>query len=176
PAHHHRRPGGDGLVRRAGGGGDPRHSRRRRAAGADRRRGRGNPEQAGGQVMGDDKPQSSYASPPCMAGEVAPDYFDPLAVDPQQAVDVARWRKAKRAELLAMRAALPVTELQAIARGIAAGLDRVLEELLPDVRGRVISGFWPIKSEPDLRFWLAALAERGAITALPVVETRFAPL
>ena len=126
--------------------------------------------------MSDDKPRSSYASPPCMAGEVAPDYFDPLAVDPQQAVDVARWRKAKRAELLAMRAALPVTELQAAARGIAGGLDRVLEELLPDVRGKVISGFWPIKSEPDLRFWLAALAGRGAITALPVVETRFAPL
>ena len=119
---------------------------------------------------------SSYASPPCMAGEVAPDYFDPLGVDPQQAVDVARWRKAKRAELLAMRAALPVAELQAAARGIAAGLDRVLGDLLPDVRGKVISGFWPIRSEPDLRFWLAALAERGAITALPVVETRLAPL
>ena len=26
-----------------------------------------------------------YASSPCMAGEIAPDYFDPLGVDPEQA-------------------------------------------------------------------------------------------
>lgn len=119
---------------------------------------------------------TGYASPPCLAAEVAPDYFDPLGVDPQQAQDVARWRKAKRAELLALRAALPVAGVQAVARGIAAGLDRVLEEVMPDVRGRVISGYWPIKAEPDLRFWLAALAERGAVAALPVVVKRFTPL
>ena len=40
-----------------------------------------------------------YASSPCLAGEVAPDYFDPLAVDPEQARDVARWRRAERTRL-----------------------------------------------------------------------------
>ena len=126
--------------------------------------------------MTEDKPPPAYASPPCLAAEIAPDYFDPLAVDPQQAVDVARWRKAKRAELLAARAALPVAELQAVAKDIAAGLDAMMEQLVPDVTGVVISGYWPIKAEPDLRFWLASLAARGAITALPVVEQRFHPL
>jgi hypothetical protein len=28
---------------------------------------------------------SRFASPPCLAGEIAPDYFDPMAVDPEQA-------------------------------------------------------------------------------------------
>jgi len=41
-------------------------------------------------------PPGRYASPPCLAGEIAPDYFDPLAVDPQQAVDVARWRRRRK--------------------------------------------------------------------------------
>lgn len=123
-----------------------------------------------------DKPIGSYASPPCLAGEIAPDYFDPLAVDAQQAHDVALWRKAKRLECLNYRKSLPQAALQAAAQGIALGLDAVVEEMLGDVRGKVISGYWPIKSEPDLRFWLAGLAERGAITALPVVVKRFAPL
>ena len=47
-----------------------------------------------------DPPQMRYNSPPCMAADIAPDYFDPLAVDPQQARDVARWRKAERVWLL----------------------------------------------------------------------------
>ena len=32
----------------------------------------------------------TYTSPPCMAGEVCPSYFDPLGVHPGQARDVAR--------------------------------------------------------------------------------------
>ncbi|WP_353142954.1 5-formyltetrahydrofolate cyclo-ligase [Paracoccus sp. (in: a-proteobacteria)] len=117
-----------------------------------------------------------FASPPCLASQIAPDYFDPLAVDPQQATDVARWRKAQREELLARRAALSVAERQEIATAIGKALDALLVQRLPDVRGRVISGYWPIRSEPDLRPWLASLHERGAIPALPVVERRASPL
>lgn len=32
-----------------------------------------------------DGTERRYASPPCMAGEVAPDWFDPLGVDLRQA-------------------------------------------------------------------------------------------
>ncbi len=117
-----------------------------------------------------------FASPPCLASQIAPDYFDPLAVDPQQAADVARWRKAQREELLARRVALSVAERQEIATAIGKALDALLVQRLPDVRGRVISGYWPIRSEPDLRPWLASLHERGAIPALPVVERRASPL
>lgn len=118
----------------------------------------------------------SYASPPCLAHEIDPAYFDPLGVDPQQAADVARWRKAERARLLAERAALPAPAREAVARAIAGALDTLLEQRFADLTGRVVSCYWPIKAEFDLRFWMAALAAKGARVALPVVETRAAPL
>ncbi len=118
----------------------------------------------------------SYASPPCLAHEIDPAYFDPLAVDPQQAQDVARWRKAERARLLAERAALPVAERQAAAGSIAEHLDRLLAARFDSLAGLTISAWWPIKAEIDLRFWLAGLAARGARAALPLVATKAAPL
>lgn len=117
-----------------------------------------------------------YASPPCLAGEVAPDYFDPLATDPQQAQDVARWRRAEREARLQARAALSVAARQAVAAAIAGHLDALLAARFGSLAGRVVSGYWPIKSEPDLRPWMTRLHEAGAILALPVVETRAAPL
>lgn len=123
-----------------------------------------------------DQPTGGYASPPCLAHEIDPAYFDPLAVDPQQAVDVARWRKAERARLLDARAALPVAAREAVARAIAGALDTMLARRFADLTGRVISCYWPIKAEFDLRFWMAALDAKGLRVALPVVETRAAPL
>ena len=41
----------------------------------------------------------SYASPPCLAQELDPAWFDPLAVDPEQARDVAAcWRRPIKGE------------------------------------------------------------------------------
>jgi 5-formyltetrahydrofolate cyclo-ligase len=118
----------------------------------------------------------SYASPPCLAHEIDPTYFDPAFVDPQQMLDVARWRKAERARLLAERAALPVSARQAAAEAIAAHLDQYMAERLGGIAGLTISGWWPIKAELDLRFWLERLAAQGARAALPVVVERAAPL
>jgi 5,10-methenyltetrahydrofolate synthetase len=126
--------------------------------------------------MSDEDRLAGYASPPCFAHEVDPAYFDPLGVDPQQAADVARWRRAERKRLLAERAALPVAAREEIAAALAAGLEALLAELLGPIAGLVISAYWPIKSEPDLRGWLGRLHAAGAVTALPVVETRAAPL
>lgn len=122
------------------------------------------------------KPPARFASPPCLACEIAPEYFDPSATDPQQALDVARWRKAAREERLAARAALAVAERQEIAAALGRHLDALLAEVVPDLRGRVVAGYWPIRSEPDLRPWMAALAARGARLALPVVAVPKAPL
>lgn len=115
------------------------------------------------------------ASPPCLAGEIAPDYFDPLGVDPQQALDVARWRRAERARLLAARAALPVPLREAAARAVARHLDGVLDQAGVGP-GAIVAGYWPIRAELDLRFWLATLHDRGLRLALPVVEVQAAPL
>lgn len=111
------------------------------------------------------------ASPPCMA-----DAFDPAHVDPEQARDVAVWRRAERQRLLACRAALPVVTRQAAAQAIADHLDRVLEDRFGTLQGLTISAWWPIRSELNLRHWLAGLAARGAQAALPLVITPGAPL
>ena len=65
----------------------------------------------------EDTGPGGYASPPCLAHEIDPTYFDPAAVDPQQAADVARWRKAERPRLLEERAALPVAAREAAPAG-----------------------------------------------------------
>ncbi|MEF9605427.1 5-formyltetrahydrofolate cyclo-ligase, partial [Paracoccus sp. PXZ] len=65
------------------------------------------PPTAGSGGIGRDD-EDGFASPPCLAARIAPDYFDPLAVDAQQARDVARWRKARREDLLARRAGLSI--------------------------------------------------------------------
>lgn len=117
-----------------------------------------------------------YASPPCMAAEVDPAYFDPLAVDPEQARDVSRWRRAERCRLRAERDVLRVADRQAAGAALAGHLADFLRRRFGSLRGRVFSGYWPIKGEPDLRPTLAALHDGGALVALPIVEVKAAPL
>ena len=124
----------------------------------------------------DDFNAGHYASPPCFAAEVDPAYFDPLGVDPLQAKDVARWRKIERLRMLADRAALSVDTRKTAAVQIAAHLDQMLGDRFESLAGLIISAWWPIKAEIDLRFWLAGLAARGAVAALPLVSTKAAPL
>lgn len=116
-----------------------------------------------------------FASPPCMAGEVAPDYFDPLGVDPEQARDVARWRRAERIRLAGLREGLGQNGRAKISAQISRNLENLLAERGVG-QGTVVSGYWPIKGEPDLRPLLAQLHRTGITIALPVVETRAAPL
>ncbi len=118
----------------------------------------------------------SYASPPCMAGEIAPNYFDPLAVDPGQARDVARWRRAERIRLRAERQALSVDARATIGEALAGHLRNLLATQFQGVRGRVFSGYWPIKGEPDLRPLMTDLHEAGVTVCLPIVEQKAAPL
>lgn len=117
-----------------------------------------------------------YASPPCLAHEIEPAYFDPLAVDPQQAADVARWRRAERTRLLAQRATLPVAVRHAAAEAIAGHLNALLAARFQTIEGMTFSAWWPIKAELNLRQWLESLLARGACVALPVVVTPAAPL
>ena len=120
--------------------------------------------------------RGGFSSPPCYAADVAPDYFDPLAVDPDQARDVARWRKAERARLRTERQEIAVADRQAIGAALIAHLREVLKERFGGARGRVFSAYWPIKGEPDLRPLMADLHAQGIRIALPLVETKAAPL
>ncbi|PWE31250.1 5-formyltetrahydrofolate cyclo-ligase [Maritimibacter sp. 55A14] len=120
--------------------------------------------------------KSGFSSPPCYAADVAPNYFDPLATDPEQARDVARWRRAERTRLRAERQAMQVADRQAAGAALINHLWVVLEERFGGARGQVFSAYWPIKGEPDLRPLMTELHKAGVTVALPLVETKAAPL
>jgi 5-formyltetrahydrofolate cyclo-ligase len=108
----------------------------------------------------------TFASSPCFLHELDD------TPDTQQALDVARWRKAERLRLLDVRASLSVAVRAEAAKAIAGHLDQIVG----DVSGKIVSGYWPIKSEMDLRPWLMSLVARGATAVMPVVVQQAAPL
>jgi len=111
------------------------------------------------------------ASPVCFLGEQSG-----AAPDAQDWPAVARWRRAERTRLRAERLALSADGRRAKAEALARHLDSLLASRLGDPAGRVVSGFWPIKGELDLRPWMARLHGQGAELALPVVEAPGTPL
>jgi len=73
-------------------------------------------------------------------------------------------KKKLRTEALARRDALdPQWRIEASLRIVEAGNVLAVEP------GEVVSGFWPIRSEVDVRPLMSALAERGARLALPAI-------
>jgi len=119
--------------------------------------------------------EGRYTSPPCMAVEVDPTYFDPLGTDPEQARDVARWRRAERKRLAGLREGLGQTGRARASVSICGHLAPILASRGVG-RGTVLAGTWPIRGEPDLRPLLSDLHGAGVTLVLPVVETRAAPL
>ena len=120
--------------------------------------------------------EGRHASPSHIAGEVASDCFDPQAADPEQAHDVARWRRAERARLRDERQALSVEARSAAGDALAHHLRDLLTTHFRNLENCVFSGYWPIKGEPDLRALMADLHASGVKIALPVVEVKHAPL
>lgn len=116
-----------------------------------------------------------YASSPCMASEMDPACFDPSDVDADQARDVAGWRRTERTRLAGLREELGQAGRAKISERIGAQLAKVLEERATG-KDTVLAGYWPIKGEPDLRPLLKQLHRAGVTIALPLVETRAAPL
>ncbi|MFO7326561.1 MAG: 5-formyltetrahydrofolate cyclo-ligase [Pseudomonadota bacterium] len=86
------------------------------------------------------------------------------------------WRRAERERLIAERLKLPVEYRQQASQRIADRLDAYCRERGLLAPGRIVSGYWPLRGEPDLRPWLARLNQEGIITVLPVVVEKGAPL
>jgi 5,10-methenyltetrahydrofolate synthetase len=89
---------------------------------------------------------------------------------------LARWRTAERRRLREARLALSAEERALVARKVAGYLDQLLALRLREPAGSALSGYWPIKAELDLRFWMEDLNRRGVRLALPVVEVPASPL
>jgi 5,10-methenyltetrahydrofolate synthetase len=86
--------------------------------------------------------------------------------------DLSAWRKARRAELLAAREAIPPHERH-------SRNERITRQLLAafDVLAGAPIGFcWPFRAEPDPRFFLREMRRQGSRTALPVVVGKGKPL
>jgi 5-formyltetrahydrofolate cyclo-ligase len=95
-------------------------------------------------------------------------------VDPEQARDVARWRKAERERLIKARCTLAVQYRVDQAAIIAGRLEEIIAKSAITVPA--VSVYWPIRAEPDLRPWMHALCQSGARVALPVATALAQPL
>ncbi|SMH39051.1 5-formyltetrahydrofolate cyclo-ligase [Maritimibacter sp. HL-12] len=123
-----------------------------------------------------DRTAGRYASPPCMAGDLAPDHVDPLGDDPEQLRDVGPWRRAERLRLRSERQAMSVEARKSVSAALARHLKDLLATRFGDMQDLVFSSYWPIKGEPDLRRLMADLHGLGVRVALPLVEKKRAPL
>ena len=116
--------------------------------------------------------QRAYASSPCFAHELELTEGGYQVVDPEQARDVARWRKAERERLIAARLEVPADERKRVADEVAAELDALIEARAD----LVVSLYWPFRGELDLRGWMRTAVERGLRVALPIVRAKAQPL
>lgn len=109
-------------------------------------------------------------APPCFLHELGTNGV--VCSDPHQARDVAHWREAERERLISARRKLSADYRAAQTSAIA----RDLNQLVPTAPGTIVSVYWPIKAEPDLRSWMHALSEGGVCIALPVAIALGQPL
>jgi 5-formyltetrahydrofolate cyclo-ligase len=86
--------------------------------------------------------------------------------------EIKAWRKARRAEFIARRAAFGADERHGWNERVTA----MLEKIVPVAPGAVIGFCWPFKGEIDARFAVRHWRERGARAALPEVVAKAAPL
>jgi 5,10-methenyltetrahydrofolate synthetase len=89
-----------------------------------------------------------------------------------QPTDLPAWRKARRAELLAAREAIAL----AVRRSRSETITQFLNAVFDVLAGSCIGFCWPFKGEPDPRFFVHAMRQRGSRSALPVVVAKKQPL
>lgn len=86
--------------------------------------------------------------------------------------EVRAWRRAKRAELIEQRLALP----DGGRAEMAAVTDNLRAAGVPELANGLIGFYWPFKREVDLRPFVRECLASGAKAALPVVVEKKQPL
>ena len=112
-----------------------------------------------------------FSSPACSLHEVSSSYMGLVGEEPT-IIDIPAWRKAERKQLIEARKGLSVHDRDRCTAAIATALD----EVFPEMEGRIISVYWPFRGEPDLRDWMATAEARGARCALPIIVEKSKPL
>jgi 5-formyltetrahydrofolate cyclo-ligase len=87
-------------------------------------------------------------------------------------MDVKAWRSERRAELIALRKAIPPEVRRAEDERITA----LLVSGFPNLERLTLGFYWPFNGEVDPRVAVHRFRARGAHTALPVVVEKNAPL
>jgi 5-formyltetrahydrofolate cyclo-ligase len=87
-------------------------------------------------------------------------------------VNLAAWRRSERERLIGARERLDAGTLEQLRRRI----DGHLTHAFPGLTSATVAFCWPTRGEYDARPLAAALRERGAVTALPVVVAPKQPL
>lgn len=93
--------------------------------------------------------------------------------DRQQIMD---WRRSERQRLIEQRVRAPVEQRQRHSAQICQRLDAHWRGQGRLESGVIVSAYWPLRGEPDLRPWLGELCAQGLICVLPVVVQKAAPL
>jgi 5-formyltetrahydrofolate cyclo-ligase len=93
-------------------------------------------------------------------------------IDPQDTAAVASWRKLERERLISARMAMPADYRATQTLAIGRELDRVLSR----ADGTIVSVYWPIRAEPDLRPWMQAKWQQHYRIVLPVALALHQPL
>ena len=98
----------------------------------------------------------------------------PLRIDAEPAdwAEIRRWRKAKRAELIAARVAAGPQRRA----GWDAAITAQIVDGVPDLERLTVGIYWPFKGEYDVRTIARQLHARGARLALPAVVEKNRPL
>lgn len=97
-----------------------------------------------------------------------------MATEPIEQLAVGR--RAQRDRLIQQRLGIPVADRQEASRQIMARLEAHVAERGLLQPGTIVSGYWPLRGEPDVRPWLTSLHQRGHICVLPVVVEKATPL
>ncbi|MCC0011289.1 MAG: 5-formyltetrahydrofolate cyclo-ligase [Hyphomicrobiaceae bacterium] len=95
---------------------------------------------------------------------------------PAEVADIPRWRRAERTRLRNERMAQSVETRSNSSQLLADHIFEFVSERFSGASGRVFSGYWPIKGEPNLRPVMIKLHEAGVLVALPVVEVKASPM
>lgn len=95
---------------------------------------------------------------------------------PEERARIMRWRHGERQRLIEARMRMTVAERQQASVVIAAHLDALWRDAGRLLPGTVVSAYWPMRGEPDLRPWLGALHGQGLVCVLPVVVEKGMPL